>query len=127
MEVAPFGVKVCTLEPGGIRTNWARRAGQNAPDLLPEYVASIGSTLQLLRSLEGRSEGDLRKIADLIVQLANSDEVPLRLILGVAPVTLFGQRPSFVLHSSGHRALRCLRVQFRSHEDPGALAEHRLL
>src|ERR1700692_4026275 len=37
MEVALFGVKVCTLEPGGIRTNWARRAGQNAPDLLPEY------------------------------------------------------------------------------------------
>jgi NAD(P)-dependent dehydrogenase (short-subunit alcohol dehydrogenase family) len=21
-EVAPFGVKVCALEPGGIRTNW---------------------------------------------------------------------------------------------------------
>jgi NAD(P)-dependent dehydrogenase (short-subunit alcohol dehydrogenase family) len=37
IEVAPFGVKVCTLEPGGIRTNWARRAVQNAPDLLPEY------------------------------------------------------------------------------------------
>jgi NAD(P)-dependent dehydrogenase (short-subunit alcohol dehydrogenase family) len=33
MEVANFGVKVCTLEPGGIRTNWARRAVQNAPDL----------------------------------------------------------------------------------------------
>src|ERR1700729_2333976 len=26
IEVAPFGVRVCTLEPGGIRTNWARRA-----------------------------------------------------------------------------------------------------
>ena len=52
MEVAPFGVKVCTLEPGGIRTNWARRAGQNAPDLLPEYEASVGSILKLLRSLE---------------------------------------------------------------------------
>src|SRR3979411_2356449 len=37
----------------------------------------------MLRSLEGRSEGDPRKIADVIVQLANSDEVPLRLILGV--------------------------------------------
>jgi NAD(P)-dependent dehydrogenase (short-subunit alcohol dehydrogenase family) len=83
MEVAPFGVKVCTLEPGGIRTNWARRAGQNAPDLLPDYEASVGSMLKLLRSLEGRSEGDPRKIADLIVQLANSDEVPVRLILGV--------------------------------------------
>jgi hypothetical protein len=30
-----------------------------------------------------RSEGDPRKIADVIVQLANSDEVPVRLILGV--------------------------------------------
>src|ERR1700675_3341127 len=83
MEVAPFGVKVCTLEPGGIRTNWARRAGQKAPDLLPDYEASVGSMLTLLRSLEGRSEGDPRKIADLIVQLANSDDVPVRLILGV--------------------------------------------
>jgi hypothetical protein len=37
----------------------------------------------MLRSLEGRLEGDPRKIADVIVQLANSDEVPVRLILGV--------------------------------------------
>jgi NAD(P)-dependent dehydrogenase (short-subunit alcohol dehydrogenase family) len=83
MEVAPFGVKVCTLEPGGIRTNWARRAGQSAPNLLPEYEASVGSMLKMLRSLEGRSEGDPGKIADVILQLASSDEVPLRLILGV--------------------------------------------
>src|SRR3984957_356560 len=83
MEVAPFGVKVCTLEPGGIRTNWARRAGQNAPDLLPDYEASVGSMLKLLRSHEERSESDPRKIADVIVKLANSDEVPVRLILGV--------------------------------------------
>ena len=83
MEVAPFGVKVCTLEPGGIRTNWARRAGQNAPELLPDYEASVGSILKMLRGLEGRAEGDPKKIADVIVQLANSDEVPVRLILGV--------------------------------------------
>jgi NAD(P)-dependent dehydrogenase (short-subunit alcohol dehydrogenase family) len=83
MEVAPFGVKSCTLEPGGIRTNYARRALRNAPDLLPDYEASVGSILKLLRSSEGRSEGDPRKIADVIVQMANSDEAPLRLILGV--------------------------------------------
>src|ERR1700722_4337024 len=83
MEVAPFGVRVCTLEPGGIRTNWARRARQHAPDLLPDYEASVGSMLKMLRGLEGRAEGDPRKIADVIVQLANSDEVPVRLILGV--------------------------------------------
>ncbi len=83
MEVAPFGVKVCTLEPGGIRTNWARRAVQNAPELLPDYEASVGSFLKMLRGLDGRLEGDPRKIAGVILQLANSDEVPVRLILGV--------------------------------------------
>src|ERR1700726_1250881 len=83
MEVAPFGVRICTLEPGGIRTNWARRAGENMPDLLPEYEASVGSMRKITRSLEGRAEGDPRKIADVILQLANSEEVPVRLILGV--------------------------------------------
>jgi NAD(P)-dependent dehydrogenase (short-subunit alcohol dehydrogenase family) len=83
MEVAPLGIKICTLEPGGIRTNWARRAGQNSPKLLPEYEDSVGSFLKILRGLEGVSEGDPRKIADVIVQLANSDDVPVRLILGV--------------------------------------------
>jgi NAD(P)-dependent dehydrogenase (short-subunit alcohol dehydrogenase family) len=83
MEVAAFGVKVCTLEPGGIRTNWARRAVQDAPDLLPEYEATVGSFLKIVRGLEERAEGDPRKIADVIVQLADSDDVPLRLILGV--------------------------------------------
>src|SRR5467141_496155 len=83
MEVAPFGGKICTREPGGIRANLARLAGENAPDLLPDYEASVGSMLKVLRGLEGSTEGDPRKIADVIVQLANSEEVPVRLILGV--------------------------------------------
>jgi NAD(P)-dependent dehydrogenase (short-subunit alcohol dehydrogenase family) len=83
MEVAPFGVKVCTLEPGGIRTNWARRAGENKPELLPDYEPSVGQIYQLLRSIEGHQEGDPRKIAQVILQLANSDQVPVRLVLGV--------------------------------------------
>src|ERR1700674_269456 len=65
---------------GGYTT---RAAVRKAPDFLPEYEAAVGSFLKMLRSLEGRSEGDPRRIADVIVQLANSDEVPVRLILGV--------------------------------------------
>jgi NAD(P)-dependent dehydrogenase (short-subunit alcohol dehydrogenase family) len=81
--VAPFGVKICTLEPGAIRTNWARRARQKTPEILPEYEASVDPILKLLQSREVRSEGDPRKIADVVVQLANSEELPVRLILGV--------------------------------------------
>jgi NAD(P)-dependent dehydrogenase (short-subunit alcohol dehydrogenase family) len=83
MEVAPLGVKVCTLEPGGIRTNWARRARGNAPELLPDYEASVGPILTLLQKIAGREESDPRRIAEVIVQLAKSDEVPVRLVLGV--------------------------------------------
>lgn len=81
-EVAPLGIKVCTLEPGGIRTNWAQRAGENSPEVLPEYEETVGAVYQLLASIRGKSEGDPRRIAALIVQLANSQDVPKRLILG---------------------------------------------
>src|SRR6202048_3856281 len=62
MEVAPFGVKICTLEPGGIRTNWARRARQNPPELLPEYEPAIGPLLKVLQSIQGREESDPRQM-----------------------------------------------------------------
>lgn len=82
VEVESFGVKVCTLEPGGIRTNWANRARPNGLELMPEYKESIGPILELLQSIEGRQEGDPAKIAEVILRLANSDQVPRRLILG---------------------------------------------
>ncbi|HEX4321019.1 MAG TPA: SDR family oxidoreductase [Acidobacteriaceae bacterium] len=81
-EVAPFGVKVCTLEPGGIRTNWAARAGENSPDVLPEYEQSVGMIYKLLAAVRGKAEGDPKRIAELVVKLANSEDVPKRLILG---------------------------------------------
>ena len=81
-EVAPFGVKVCTLEPGGIRTNWAHRAGEGSPEVLPEYEESVGAIYKLLAAVRGKSEGDPKKIADLVVKLANAEDVPKRLILG---------------------------------------------
>jgi NAD(P)-dependent dehydrogenase (short-subunit alcohol dehydrogenase family) len=81
-ELAPFGVKVCTLEPGGIRTNWANRAAEKPIELLPEYEATVGPVLNLVRGLEGRAESDPKRIADVVVRLAHSNDVPLRLILG---------------------------------------------
>jgi NAD(P)-dependent dehydrogenase (short-subunit alcohol dehydrogenase family) len=73
---------VCTLEPGGIRTNWAQRAGENSPEVMPEYEESVGAIYRLLDSIRGKAEGDPKKIADVVVKLANSEDVPKRLILG---------------------------------------------
>jgi len=81
-EVAPFGVKVCTLEPGGIRTNWAQRAGENSPQVMPEYEESVGAVYKLLAAHRGKAEGDPKRVADLIVKLANTQDLPKRLVLG---------------------------------------------
>jgi NAD(P)-dependent dehydrogenase (short-subunit alcohol dehydrogenase family) len=81
-EVAAFGVKVCSLEPGGIRTNWAQKAGENSPELMPEYEESVGTVYRLVAAVRGDAEGDPKKIADVVVKLANMEDVPKRLILG---------------------------------------------
>lgn len=81
-EVASFGVKVCTLEPGGIRTDWARRARQTVPTALPEYEPALRPISELLQNIAGNEESDPKKIAQVILTLVASDHVPRRLVLG---------------------------------------------
>ena len=57
-EVAPFGVKVCALEPGGMRTNWGARAHKDVPELLPDYEPSVGAIVKALHSLWGKENSD---------------------------------------------------------------------
>jgi NAD(P)-dependent dehydrogenase (short-subunit alcohol dehydrogenase family) len=64
-EVAPFGVKVCALEPGGMRTNWGARAHQDMPDLLPDYEPSVGAVVKALHSLWGQENSDPAKVAQV--------------------------------------------------------------
>jgi NAD(P)-dependent dehydrogenase (short-subunit alcohol dehydrogenase family) len=81
-EVAPFGVKVCALEPGGIRTNWGTRASQGMPDLLPEYEPTVGAFAEMLKPYWGRETGDPARIAQVVLRLAESDTLPAHLLLG---------------------------------------------
>src|SRR5579864_8649168 len=75
-EVAPFGVKVCALEPGGMRTNWGTRAHQDMPELFPDYESSVGAVVKALRPLWGHENSDPAKVAQVILRLAVSDRLP---------------------------------------------------
>ena len=90
-EVAPFGVKVCTLEPGGIATGFRRRASATLPPLLPDYEASVGPTYRLMADQSGPSENGPERIADLLLRLSQAGSVPKRLILGKAAKTYVEQ------------------------------------
>ena len=81
-EVAPFGVKVCALEPGGMRTNWGARAHKDMPDLLPEYEPSVGAVVKALHSLWGHENSDPAKVAQVVLRLASSESLPAHLLIG---------------------------------------------
>ncbi len=90
-EVAPFGVKVCALEPGGMRTNWGARASKETPDLLPEYEPSVGALAKMLKSHWGQENSDPAKVAQVVLGLAASDRLPAHLLLGSDAVQYAGQ------------------------------------
>jgi NAD(P)-dependent dehydrogenase (short-subunit alcohol dehydrogenase family) len=90
-EVAPFGVKVCALEPGGMRTNWGTRANKDSPDLLPDYEASVGAVVETLKSYWGHETSDPVKVAQVVLRLAAHDRLPAHLLLGSDAVQFAGQ------------------------------------
>jgi NAD(P)-dependent dehydrogenase (short-subunit alcohol dehydrogenase family) len=90
-EAAPFGVKVCALEPGGIRTNWGARANQDTPELLPDYEPSVGEFAKRLKSHWGQENSDPAKVAQVVLRVAASDRLPAHLLLGSDAVQYAGQ------------------------------------
>ena len=90
-ELAPFGVKVCALEPGGMRTNWGTRAHQDMPDLLRDYEPSVGAIVKALRPLWGHENSDPAKVAQVILRLAVSERLPAHLLLGSDAIKYAGQ------------------------------------
>jgi len=91
LELAPFGVKVISVEPGGMRTDWGATALAAAPALLPDYEPTVGAVLGMLKAYVGNAIGDPRKVADVIVDLTSRDALPAHLILGSDALHVFAQ------------------------------------
>jgi len=82
-ETAPFGVKVTALEPGGMRTNWGKRANADRPALLTDYEPSVGATVKRLEGYWGSESGDPVKVAEVVLLLiADTETVPPHILLG---------------------------------------------
>lgn len=81
LEVAPFGVKVTILEPGGFRTDWAG-SSMSVTEPLEDYVPTVGASLAMHELLPDAAAGDPKRAARILVRVAEMDEPPLRLPLG---------------------------------------------
>jgi NAD(P)-dependent dehydrogenase (short-subunit alcohol dehydrogenase family) len=81
-EVAPLGIKVTILEPGGMQTDWAG-SSMRVPPVSEPYQATVGAMARMHH--DGDSPpvlGDPAKVAQVVLKIADMEQPPLRLILG---------------------------------------------
>jgi NAD(P)-dependent dehydrogenase (short-subunit alcohol dehydrogenase family) len=81
-ELGALGVHVTAIEPGGMRTDWARRAGADLPPFLPDYESTVGALRNMLAGYAGNETGDPVRVAEVVLRLAAHPRPPVRLLLG---------------------------------------------
>jgi len=80
-EVAPLGIKVTVLEPGGMRTDWAGSSMQ-IPPFQDTYQPTVGTMVDALRTATGNEPIDPAKVGRVLLDIAEQDDPPLHLLLG---------------------------------------------
>ena len=79
-EVAPLGIHVTVLEPGGMQTDWAG-SSMAVPPISEPYRETVGA-MAAMHGADWVALGDPAKVAQVVLAVAGMDEPPLRLILG---------------------------------------------
>jgi NAD(P)-dependent dehydrogenase (short-subunit alcohol dehydrogenase family) len=86
-EVAPLGIYVTCVEPGGFRTDWAGASMTYAPAIVG-YETTVDARTDFFKSGKFVPVGDPDKAAKAMVDLAVSPEPPVHLVLGSEAIGL---------------------------------------
>jgi NAD(P)-dependent dehydrogenase (short-subunit alcohol dehydrogenase family) len=82
-ELAPLGVRVINVAPGGMRTDYAGRSLVRPGQPIADYDGGPGHAAQaILAGHAGGEAGDPAKIARAIIDAALAERPPKRLLLG---------------------------------------------
>ena len=81
-EVADFGIHVTLIEPGGFGTDWAGTSSVRA-DELPAYDGMHARDRERRRTM---TPGDPEATGQVVLDLVDLDDPPLRIFLGTAPL-----------------------------------------
>jgi NAD(P)-dependent dehydrogenase (short-subunit alcohol dehydrogenase family) len=86
-EVAPLGIRVTCVEPGGFRTDWATDSMTYAPEV-PGYETTVGPRIAMLQGGAFEPMGDPDKAAQVMLKLVENPAPPMHLLLGSEAVAI---------------------------------------
>jgi NAD(P)-dependent dehydrogenase (short-subunit alcohol dehydrogenase family) len=81
-EMAPLGVHVTIIEPGPFRTDFLGRSGVEAKQRIADYDATAGKTREYFHEQAGKQRGDPVRAVHAMMEVVESPNPPLHLILG---------------------------------------------
>ncbi|WP_134087838.1 oxidoreductase [Olivibacter sp. XZL3] len=81
-EVAPLGIRIIVIEPGAFRTDFAGRSLTGTQKEISDYRETAGKRRKGNDHTHGTQPGNPQKAAQAIIKLAESKNVPFRLLLG---------------------------------------------
>ena len=83
-EVAPLGIRVTIIEPGPFRTDFLGRSGVVAKTRIADYDATAGNMRKYFAENDGKQKGDPLRAVHAMMQVVESPNPPLRLLLGAS-------------------------------------------
>jgi NAD(P)-dependent dehydrogenase (short-subunit alcohol dehydrogenase family) len=81
-ELAPLGIRVIIIEPGPFRTDFLGRSGAQAASVIPDYDQTAGNMRRYFENQNGKQKGDPLRAVHAMIQVVDSPNPPLRLLLG---------------------------------------------
>src|SRR5271167_263538 len=83
-ELAPLGIRVTIIEPGPFRTDFLGRSGVLAATRIADYDNTAGNMRKYFAENDGKQPGDPARAVQAMMQVVDSPNPPLHLLLGVS-------------------------------------------
>ena len=106
-EIEPYGIRTMIVEPGFFRTELLEPESTAFADLsIDDYADRTAETIPAWHAMNGKQAGDPAKLARALVELADSDEPPVRWVAGEDAVEGIEQKARLLLAQiEAHREL----------------------
>jgi NAD(P)-dependent dehydrogenase (short-subunit alcohol dehydrogenase family) len=104
-ELAPLGIRLTIVEPGGFRTNFASRSLGHAARTIDDYEATAGNSRRILAEHGGHEPGDPHKAALAILKAVDAEKPPLHLLLGPDALLHVGEKLGALIEEIGRWAV----------------------